>query len=147
MLPIAPRSARQLSISISRLCRRRLAVGEPHAMTCEMTAEVTALLPKDAGYLMGVGRPEQLADYVALGIDMMDCVLPRAPRATPPLHQRRPRAHQERALRPGSAAHRPQVHLLRLPPLLARLSSSSLRRGRNHRGDSRTHHNVTFTLT
>jgi len=25
---------------------------------------------------MGVGRPEQLADYVARGIDMMDCVLP-----------------------------------------------------------------------
>src|SRR6202171_375276 len=54
-----------------------LAVGETHAMTCEMTAEVTALLPKDRPrYLMGVGRPEQLADYVALGIDMMDCVLP-----------------------------------------------------------------------
>jgi queuine tRNA-ribosyltransferase len=54
-----------------------LAVGEPHAMTCEMTQEVTALLPKDRPrYLMGVGRPEQLADYVALGIDMMDCVLP-----------------------------------------------------------------------
>jgi len=54
-----------------------LAVGEPHAMTCEMTAEVTALLPKDRPrYLMGVGRPEQLADYVGLGIDMMDCVLP-----------------------------------------------------------------------
>jgi queuine tRNA-ribosyltransferase len=42
-----------------------------------MTAEVTALLPKDRPrYLMGVGRPEQIADYVALGIDMMDCVLP-----------------------------------------------------------------------
>jgi queuine tRNA-ribosyltransferase len=54
-----------------------LAVGEPHAMTCEMTAEVTALLPRDRPrYLMGVGRPEQIADYVALGIDMMDCVLP-----------------------------------------------------------------------
>jgi len=54
-----------------------LAVGEPHATTCEMTAEVTALLPKDRPrYLMGVGRPEQLADYVALGVDMMDCVLP-----------------------------------------------------------------------
>jgi queuine tRNA-ribosyltransferase len=54
-----------------------LAVGEPHALTCEMTGEVTALLPKDrARYLMGVGRPEQLADYVGLGIDMMDCVLP-----------------------------------------------------------------------
>jgi queuine tRNA-ribosyltransferase len=54
-----------------------LAVGEPHTMTCEMTAEVTALLPGDRPrYLMGVGKPEQLADYVALGIDMMDCVLP-----------------------------------------------------------------------
>jgi queuine tRNA-ribosyltransferase len=54
-----------------------LAVGEPHNVTCEMAAEVTALLPKEKPrYLMGVGRPEQLADYVALGIDMMDCVLP-----------------------------------------------------------------------
>jgi queuine tRNA-ribosyltransferase len=54
-----------------------LAVGEPHEITCEMTAEVTAVLPKDRlRYLMGVGRPEQIADYVALGIDMMDCVLP-----------------------------------------------------------------------
>jgi queuine tRNA-ribosyltransferase len=54
-----------------------LAVGEPHEVTCEMAAEVTTLLPKDRPrYLMGVGRPEQLADYVALGIDMMDCVLP-----------------------------------------------------------------------
>ncbi|HEV8074994.1 MAG TPA: tRNA guanosine(34) transglycosylase Tgt [Candidatus Acidoferrum sp.] len=54
-----------------------LAVGEPHETTCEMTAEVTALLPKERPrYLMGVGRPEQIADYVAGGIDMMDCVLP-----------------------------------------------------------------------
>ena len=54
-----------------------LAVGEPHALTCEMTGEVTALLPRDRPrYLMGVGKPEQIAEYVALGIDMMDCVLP-----------------------------------------------------------------------
>jgi queuine tRNA-ribosyltransferase len=54
-----------------------LAVGEPHSVTCEMAAEVTKLLPQDRPrYLMGVGRPEQLPDYVALGIDMMDCVLP-----------------------------------------------------------------------
>jgi queuine tRNA-ribosyltransferase len=54
-----------------------LAVGEPHAVTCEMTGEVTALLPRGRPrYLMGVGKPEQIADYVALGIDMMDCVLP-----------------------------------------------------------------------
>jgi len=54
-----------------------LAVGEPHEITCEMTAEATALLPKEkVRYLMGVGRPEQIAEYVSLGIDMMDCVLP-----------------------------------------------------------------------
>jgi queuine tRNA-ribosyltransferase len=54
-----------------------LAVGEPHDLTCEMTGVATAELPKEKlRYLMGVGRPEQIADYVALGIDMMDCVLP-----------------------------------------------------------------------
>jgi queuine tRNA-ribosyltransferase len=54
-----------------------LAVGEPHEITCEMTGEATALLPKERPrYLMGVGRPEQIADYVSLDIDMMDCVLP-----------------------------------------------------------------------
>ena len=54
-----------------------LAVGEPHEITIAVTAEVTPLLPSDhPRYLMGVGRPEQIADYVALGIDMMDCVLP-----------------------------------------------------------------------
>jgi queuine tRNA-ribosyltransferase len=54
-----------------------LAVGEPHATTCEMTSVATELLPRERPrYLMGVGRPDQIADYVALGIDMMDCVLP-----------------------------------------------------------------------
>jgi queuine tRNA-ribosyltransferase len=71
-------SARQLlDIDFPGYAVGGLAVGEPHETTCEMTAEVTALLPKDRPrYLMGVGRPEQIADYVALGIDMMDCVLP-----------------------------------------------------------------------
>ncbi len=54
-----------------------LAVGEPHALTCEMTAAATAELPADRPrYLMGVGFPEQIADYVKCGVDMMDCVLP-----------------------------------------------------------------------
>ena len=54
-----------------------LAVGEPHALTCEMTAAATALLPAEKPrYLMGVGKPEDIPDYVRLGIDMMDCVLP-----------------------------------------------------------------------
>jgi queuine tRNA-ribosyltransferase len=71
-------SARQLlEMDFSGYAVGGLAVGEPHAITCEMTGEVTTLLPKDRPrYLMGVGRPEQLADYVSLGIDMMDCVLP-----------------------------------------------------------------------
>jgi queuine tRNA-ribosyltransferase len=54
-----------------------LAVGEPHQLTCEITADAASLLPKEKPrYLMGVGRPEQIADYVARGVDMMDCVLP-----------------------------------------------------------------------
>jgi queuine tRNA-ribosyltransferase len=54
-----------------------LAVGEPHGLTCEMTAEVTPLLPAGKPrYLMGVGKPEDIPDYVRCGIDMMDCVLP-----------------------------------------------------------------------
>ena len=71
-------SARQLlEIDFPGYAVGGLAVGEPHEMTCEMAGEVTALLPHNRPrYLMGVGRPEQIADYVALGIDMMDCVLP-----------------------------------------------------------------------
>jgi queuine tRNA-ribosyltransferase len=71
-------SARQLlEIDFPGYAVGGLAVGEPHDMTREMASEVTAALPKDKPrYLMGVGRPEQIADYVALGIDMMDCVLP-----------------------------------------------------------------------
>ena len=54
-----------------------LAVGEPHPLSCEMTAAATEQLPKDRPrYLMGVGLPEQLASFVSCGIDMMDCVLP-----------------------------------------------------------------------
>lgn len=54
-----------------------LAVGEPYAISCEMAAITTELLPKDRPrYVMGVGFPEQLVDYVRSGVDMMDCVLP-----------------------------------------------------------------------
>ena len=54
-----------------------LAVGEPHETTCAMTQAAASRLPAaKPRYLMGVGKPEQLADYVSLGIDMMDCVLP-----------------------------------------------------------------------
>ncbi len=54
-----------------------LAVGEPHELSCEMAAVAAAELPKDRPrYVMGVGLPEQIANFVGCGIDMMDCVLP-----------------------------------------------------------------------
>src|SRR5258707_3115511 len=71
-------SARQLvDLDFPGYAVAGLAVGEPHALSCEMAATTTAELPADRPrYLMGVGFPEQLSDYVASGIDMMDCVLP-----------------------------------------------------------------------
>jgi queuine tRNA-ribosyltransferase len=54
-----------------------LSVGEPRPVSLEMTEATAPLLPRDRPrYVMGVGMPEELAEYVALGVDMMDCVLP-----------------------------------------------------------------------
>jgi len=54
-----------------------LSVGEPRELSQEMTAATVPVLPKDRPrYAMGVGMPEELPQYVAQGIDMMDCVLP-----------------------------------------------------------------------
>ena len=54
-----------------------LSVGEPRALSLEMTEVTAPFLPADRPrYVMGVGMPEELPEYVARGIDMMDCVLP-----------------------------------------------------------------------
>ena len=54
-----------------------LSVGEPRPLSLDITEATEDLLPRDRPrYAMGVGMPEELADYVARGIDMMDCVLP-----------------------------------------------------------------------
>ncbi len=54
-----------------------LSVGEPRPLSLEMAATTAAALPKDKPrYVMGVGLPEELPQYVARGIDMMDCVMP-----------------------------------------------------------------------
>ncbi len=54
-----------------------LSVGEPRPLTLQMVEAVEPHLPRDRPrYLMGVGLPEELGEYVALGVDMMDCVLP-----------------------------------------------------------------------
>lgn len=54
-----------------------LSVGEPDDELYEMTDHVCNILPKDKPrYLMGVGTPWNILEAIALGVDMMDCVLP-----------------------------------------------------------------------
>jgi queuine tRNA-ribosyltransferase len=54
-----------------------LSVGEPRELTREIVASTLEDLPPDKPrYLMGVGTPEEIAEYAQMGVDMMDCVLP-----------------------------------------------------------------------
>jgi queuine tRNA-ribosyltransferase len=54
-----------------------LSVGEPTELMYEMTDLNTDYLPEDKPrYLMGVGKPANLLECIARGIDMFDCVLP-----------------------------------------------------------------------
>jgi queuine tRNA-ribosyltransferase len=54
-----------------------LSVGEPRPLSLEMVEATEPLLPRGRPrYAMGVGMPAELPEYVARGIDMMDCVLP-----------------------------------------------------------------------
>jgi queuine tRNA-ribosyltransferase len=54
-----------------------LSVGEPRHVTREVVEATLQHLPQDKPrYLMGVGTPEEIAEYAHLGVDMMDCVLP-----------------------------------------------------------------------
>jgi len=54
-----------------------LSVGEPTEMMYEMTELVCSILPADKPrYLMGVGTPANILESIALGIDMLDCVMP-----------------------------------------------------------------------
>ena len=54
-----------------------MAVGEPKPRMYALTELVARALPADRPrYLMGVGKPEDLVESVARGVDMFDCVLP-----------------------------------------------------------------------
>ena len=54
-----------------------LAVGETEAERNAMLEHTCPQLPGDRPrYLMGVGRPEDLVEAVARGVDMFDCVMP-----------------------------------------------------------------------
>ena len=54
-----------------------LSVGEPRPLSLDMVEATEDILPRaKPRYAMGVGMPAELPEYVARGIDMMDCVLP-----------------------------------------------------------------------
>ncbi|MGA7291899.1 MAG: tRNA guanosine(34) transglycosylase Tgt [Terriglobales bacterium] len=54
-----------------------LSVGEPRELTRDIVLSTVEHLPSDRPrYLMGVGTPEEIAQYAQSGVDMMDCVLP-----------------------------------------------------------------------
>ena len=54
-----------------------LSVGEPRELTREIIESTLEHLPADKPrYVMGVGTPEEIAEYSQMGVDMMDCVLP-----------------------------------------------------------------------
>ncbi len=54
-----------------------LAVGEGHRAMCDTLEFAAPMLPANRPrYLMGVGKPIDLVEAVARGVDMFDCVLP-----------------------------------------------------------------------
>jgi len=54
-----------------------LAVGEGHDAMCQTLDQTMPYLPHGlARYVMGVGKPIDLVEAVARGVDMFDCVLP-----------------------------------------------------------------------
>jgi len=54
-----------------------LSVGEPPEERARVLAALLPAMPADKPrYLMGVGRPEDLVEAVAAGVDLFDCVIP-----------------------------------------------------------------------
>lgn len=54
-----------------------LSVGEDRGVTHDVAAVSVAALPRNRPhYLMGVGLPQELLRFVAMGYDLFDCVLP-----------------------------------------------------------------------
>jgi len=70
-------AARTIDIGFSGYAIGGLSVGEPRELTREMVESTLEHLPSNQPrYLMGVGTPEEIAQYAQMGLDMMDCVLP-----------------------------------------------------------------------
>jgi queuine tRNA-ribosyltransferase len=70
-------SERLIEIGFDGYALGGLAVGEGHQAMCDVLDYATGFLPAERPrYLMGVGKPIDLVEGVARGVDMFDCVLP-----------------------------------------------------------------------
>ena len=70
-------AARTIDIGFPGYAIGGLSVGEPRELTRDIVLSTLEHLPSgQPRYLMGVGTPEEIAQYAQSGIDMMDCVLP-----------------------------------------------------------------------
>ena len=70
-------AARTIDIGFPGYAIGGLSVGEPRELTRDIVLSTLEHLPADRPrYLMGVGTPEEIAQYAQAGVDMMDCVLP-----------------------------------------------------------------------
>jgi queuine tRNA-ribosyltransferase len=70
-------AARTIDIGFSGYAIGGLSVGEPRELTRDIVLSTLEHLPSSQPrYLMGVGTPEEIAQYAQAGVDMMDCVLP-----------------------------------------------------------------------
>ncbi len=66
-----------LSLGFQGVTLGGLSIGEDKSLTKEFVDYTVSLLPDDKPrYLMGVGDPISILEYVRLGVDMFDCVLP-----------------------------------------------------------------------
>ena len=77
-LDLREKSARRLiELDLPGYAIGGLAVGEGFGAMIEVLTHTTPLLPTDRPrYLMGVGFPRDIAQAVARGVDMFDCVMP-----------------------------------------------------------------------
>ncbi len=68
---------RTSELALDGLAIGGISVGEPKNLAVEVLDITLPLLPQEKPrYLMGIGLPEDLWDYVEKGVDMFDCVVP-----------------------------------------------------------------------
>ena len=115
-----------------------LAVGEPREVTREIIEHTLALLPADKPrYVMGVGYPDEIAEYARMGVDQMDCVLPTRAARHALLFTSEGRLNiGGRKFAEDAGPVGPGVRVLDVPPLLACLSAPPVPHRRTAGGDA-----------